>query len=150
MKTFKLTLIASAASLALLAFGANAAVPLTDDAPAFTVKSDATTMEARQNRGGDGVRGGEGNTHGGDDDDSDDSDDSDDDNSGSGHGGDDDNDDDNSGSGHGGDDDSSSDDSDDDGDDSNSGRRKPRIPGGSGCDDAQDVVEHAECRGTTG
>ncbi|MBK8769458.1 MAG: hypothetical protein IPM06_03390 [Rhizobiales bacterium] len=26
-------------------------------------------------------------------------------------------------------------------------RRKQRIPGGSGCDDAQDRAEHAECRG---
>jgi hypothetical protein len=27
-----------------------------------------------------------------------------------------------------------------------SGRRKPRIPGGSGCDDPGDVAEHAACR----
>ena len=26
-------------------------------------------------------------------------------------------------------------------------RRKQRIPGGSGCDDAHDRAEHAECRG---
>jgi hypothetical protein len=25
-------------------------------------------------------------------------------------------------------------------------RRKPRIPGGSGCDDPEDVIEHPECR----
>lgn len=25
-------------------------------------------------------------------------------------------------------------------------RRKPRIPGGSGCDDPGDVLEHPECR----
>jgi hypothetical protein len=25
-------------------------------------------------------------------------------------------------------------------------RRKPRIPGGSGCDDPGDVIEHPECR----
>lgn len=25
-------------------------------------------------------------------------------------------------------------------------RRKPRVPGGSGCDDPQDVIEHPECR----
>jgi hypothetical protein len=25
-------------------------------------------------------------------------------------------------------------------------RRKPRIPGGSGCDDPRDVREHPECR----
>lgn len=26
-------------------------------------------------------------------------------------------------------------------------RRKKRVPGGSGCDDAGDYAEHAECRG---
>lgn len=25
-------------------------------------------------------------------------------------------------------------------------RRKPRIPGGSGCDDPEDLIEHPECR----
>jgi hypothetical protein len=25
-------------------------------------------------------------------------------------------------------------------------RRKPRIKGGSGCDDAHDIIEHPECR----
>jgi hypothetical protein len=25
-------------------------------------------------------------------------------------------------------------------------RRKPRVPGGSGCDDPEDVIEHPECR----
>jgi hypothetical protein len=25
-------------------------------------------------------------------------------------------------------------------------RRKKRIPGGSGCDDARDIIEHPECR----
>lgn len=29
---------------------------------------------------------------------------------------------------------------------SGSGRDKPRIPGGSGCDDPGDLVEHPECR----
>ncbi len=29
---------------------------------------------------------------------------------------------------------------------SGSGRSKPRIPGGSGCDDPGDIREHAECR----
>ncbi len=24
-------------------------------------------------------------------------------------------------------------------------RRKPRIPGGSGCDDPEDIIEHPEC-----
>ncbi len=31
-------------------------------------------------------------------------------------------------------------------DDSGSGRDKPRVPGGSGCDDPGDVEEHAECQ----
>ena len=38
-------------------------------------------------------------------------------------------------------------DDDDDDNGSGSGRDKPRIPGGSGCDDPGDVAEHAECRG---
>jgi hypothetical protein len=25
-------------------------------------------------------------------------------------------------------------------------RRRPRVPGGSGCDDPRDVIEHPECR----
>lgn len=25
-------------------------------------------------------------------------------------------------------------------------RKKPRVPGGSGCDDPQDIIEHPECR----
>lgn len=30
-------------------------------------------------------------------------------------------------------------------DDSGSGRDEPRIPGGSGCDDPEDILEHPEC-----
>lgn len=26
------------------------------------------------------------------------------------------------------------------------GRTKPRVPGGSGCDDPRDLIEHPECR----
>ncbi|MDI3338031.1 hypothetical protein QKW60_16605 [Defluviimonas aestuarii] len=26
-------------------------------------------------------------------------------------------------------------------------RRKPRVPGGSGCDDPRDLIEHPECQG---
>ncbi len=26
-------------------------------------------------------------------------------------------------------------------------RRRPRVPGGSGCDDPGDLIEHPECRG---
>ncbi len=55
----------------------------------------------------------------------------------------------NSGGGHDDshDDDSDDNDSDDDNDNdvSGSGRDKPRIPGGSGCDNAGDVAEHPEC-----
>jgi hypothetical protein len=29
---------------------------------------------------------------------------------------------------------------------SGSGRKRPRIPGGSGCDDPGDILEHPECR----
>ena len=53
----------------------------------------------------------------------------------------------------GGDDDRGGRDRNDDGpssrdrnDDGPSGRDRPRIPGGSGCDDPGDVIEHAECR----
>ena len=64
------------------------------------------------------------------------------------------------GRGRGGDDDRGRDRDDDDhrgrdrdrDDDRSSGRSRPRIPGGSGCDDPGDVAEHAECRvgGETG
>ena len=38
------------------------------------------------------------------------------------------------------------------GDDSGSGRSRPRVPGGSGCDSPRDILEHPECLlpGTTG
>lgn len=49
--------------------------------------------------------------------------------------------------GRGGDSDDSSDDDSSDDDGSGSGRDRPRIPGGSGCDDPGDVQEHAACRG---
>lgn len=26
------------------------------------------------------------------------------------------------------------------------GRKRPRVPGGSGCDDPRDLIEHPECR----
>ena len=52
---------------------------------------------------------------------------------------------------HGGDRDRGSDDSsarssDDNGTVKASGRKKPRVKGGSGCDDAGDIAEHADCR----
>ena len=71
-------------------------------------------------------------------------DDGDDDSSGHGGGDDDDHDDDHDG-GHDNVDDSN-DDSNDDSTESGSGRDKPRIPGGSGCDDLFDLIEHPECR----
>jgi hypothetical protein len=45
----------------------------------------------------------------------------------------------------GGDDSASNDISTDDNSVSGSGRRKARVPGGSGCDSAGDVAEHASC-----
>jgi len=56
-------------------------------------------------------------------------------------------DDDQSGRGRGRDDDdrSARERNDDNGNFSGSGRRKPRIPGGSGCDDPGDTLEHSEC-----
>jgi hypothetical protein len=51
----------------------------------------------------------------------------------------------NSGPGGGDDDGPDHEDEDHDGDESGSGRSKPRVPGGSGCDDAGDVEEHASC-----
>ena len=73
------------------------------------------------------------------------------DNSGSGRGGHDDGDHDSghdhdSGDDHNGNHHSSSDDDSSDNNVSGSGRKKPRIPGGSGCDDAGDIAEHASCR----
>lgn len=44
-----------------------------------------------------------------------------------------------------GSDDDGDDDNDNNNDDSGSGRSKPRVPGGSGCDSAQDRAEHPGC-----
>jgi hypothetical protein len=57
----------------------------------------------------------------------------------------DDNDDDSNDDNGGDRDDDASDDSNDDSPLSNSNRRKPRIPGGSGCDGAGDEAEHPSC-----
>lgn len=92
-----------------------------DDGPNHASNTDtgeAVIILARRGRGGDDAPG--------------------DDNGGRGRGGDDDAGDDRGGSGV--------DSTDDNGTVSASGRRKPRIPGGSGCDDAGDVAEHSECR----
>ena len=60
---------------------------------------------------------------------------------------DDDHDDDHGGGGHSSDDSANHDaGGDDNSAGSASGRKKPRIKGGSGCDDAGDVAEHPECR----
>ena len=40
--------------------------------------------------------------------------------------------------------------SDDRRDDRSSGRDRARVPGGSGCDDAGDILEHPECQGGSG
>jgi hypothetical protein len=70
-----------------------------------------------------------------------------------GRGGDDGPGDDNGGRGRGGDDAPGDDrggsdagSSDDNGSVKTSGRKKPRVKGGSGCDDAGDIAEHAACR----
>jgi hypothetical protein len=102
----KSILLASAASLTLMV-GAHA-LPLVSGEVALDQSSqDDMIILAKQNRGGDGQRGGDSN-----DDDS-------------------------------GDDNSNDDNSNDDV--SGSGRKKPRVPGGSGCDDPGDVAEHASC-----
>ncbi|RYG92261.1 hypothetical protein EU803_07435 [Loktanella sp. IMCC34160] len=95
LSSFCLTLPAQAASVAM---------------PGVTASLDGGDMliEVRQGRSGTGVRGRDR--------------DRDDDDSGRGRG-----------RGRGGDDDSSS------------GRDRPRIPGGSGCDDPEDMLEHPEC-----
>lgn len=93
-------------------------------APAFEGTAAAPWLQLAR-RGSDDAGGDDNSGHGGGDDDNDNDDSEDDDNSGHG----------------GGDDDD--DDSDEDG--SGSGRDRPRIPGGSGCDDAGDAQEHAEC-----
>ena len=84
--------------------------------------ADALVIDVKQGRSGTGQRGR----------DRDRDDDDDDDNRGRGRGG------------HRDDDDRSGRGGDDAG--SGSGRDKPRIPGGSGCDDPGDILEHPECR----
>lgn len=116
-------LLASVAFVFVGTSAAFAAMPVLDLDPAFaTVVPHDLLLLAKD--GGDSS--GSSSGSGGDDkSDSDDDNDSDDDDSN---------------------DDSNDDDSNDDSNQSNSNRRKPRIPGGSGCDDAGDVAEHAECR----
>lgn len=107
---------------------------------ALTGDADALVIDVRQGRSGTGLRGRDRDRDDDDDDrgrgrGSDDDDDhyddrgrgGSDDSFGGSSGG--------SGGGFGG--------SDDDG--SGSGRDRPRIPGGSGCDDPEDLIEHPEC-----
>jgi hypothetical protein len=126
------------ASVAFVFVGTSAvfaAMPVLDIDPAFSTVAPHDFLQLAKDGGGDS--GGDDNGGG---------------NSGSGHSGNDtdddnDSDDDDSDDDNGGDRDrSSNDDSNDDSPQSNSNRRKPRIPGGSGCDDAGDIAEHAECR----
>lgn len=114
------------ASVAILFVGTTAsfaAMPALDLEPALSSVAQQDYLQSAKDGGDDS--GGDDNSG------SDDSDDSDDDSN-------DDNGNDN--------DDSADDDSNDDSPESNSNRSKPRIPGGSGCDDAGDIAEHAECR----
>ncbi len=136
-------LMASTAAFGLIVF---APVEVSLDSEDAWVKFSQSVAFASGGSDGDGDGGDDssGSGSGGSDDDNSGSGsgggDDGDDNSGSGSGGgDDDDDEDNSGSGSGGDD------HDDDEDVSNSGRSKPRIPGGSGCDDPGDGAEHSEC-----
>ena len=68
--------------------------------------------------------------------------------SNSGSGGDDshDSNDDDSNDDNSNDDNSNDDNSNDDNDGNTSGRDRPRVPGGSGCDTPEDIAEHSECR----
>jgi hypothetical protein len=117
-RTMKNIFMTAAAILALstgLSFAAGG--PAFDQAPTLHVQTDGTVQLAKSGSGSDGNGGGS--------------------NSGSG----------NSGNGGNSSDDgsNSSSSSNSNNDVSGSGRRKPRIPGGSGCDDPGDVAEHPEC-----
>jgi hypothetical protein len=143
---------------ATLMFGASTlaqatVIPL-DATPTIKATTFGFVQEAR-NGADDGPNHDANDDHGGDRDDSSSDDgpnhDSDDDHSSSSS--DDDSDDDHKGRGRGrgrgGDDDNVSN-GNSSGTVKKSGRRKPRVPGGSGCDSAHDLVEHPECSNTTG
>ena len=105
-------------------------------AQAFEGLGDADGIFDRRGRGR--GRGGDDDRSGGSDDDRDD-----DDHGGGGRGGDDDG---TSDQGGGNDDDDGADDNGGDRDrDDDEGGRDPRVPGGSGCDDPDDLIEHPEC-----
>ena len=121
---------ALALSLALPTIPAFAAMApgFADGITAITAGSDTLLIDVKQGRSGTGERGR--------DRDRDDDDDDHDDDRGRGFGSDD------SGIDDNGIDDNGSYDNDDG---SGSGRDRPRIPGGSGCDDPEDLIEHPEC-----
>ncbi len=128
----KISLLASAFALAL--FGAAQAGAPTINASDTLLKIQASPLMQLADSDGDG-----GNSGGGDSDSDSDSNDSDDDSSDD-HGGGASNNDSNDASNG-----ANNDDSNDDSSQTVSGRKKPRIPGGSGCDDAGDIAEHPEC-----
>jgi hypothetical protein len=129
-RTMKNILMTAAAMLALSTGLSFAAVgPALDQAPTLNVEMDGTVQLAKSGSGSDGNGGGSNSGSG---------------NSGRG-GGDDNSSDDNSTDDNSTDDNSSSS-SNSNNDVSGSGRSKPRIKGGSGCDDAGDVAEHAACQ----
>ena len=125
----KKLILASAAVLLMGASVSFAAMPAIDLSDVLAVQSSGAGLQLARNGGDDGG----GDDHGG--------------GGNSGHGG--------QGGGHsghgGGDDDddgdhhSSNHDHSDDDTGSGSGRKKPRVPKGSGCDGAGDVAEHASC-----
>ncbi len=124
----KISLLASAFALAL--FGAAQAGAPTINASDTLLKIQASPLMQLADSDGDG-----GNSGGGDSDSDSDSNDSDDDSSDD-HGG---------GASKNDSNNDSNDASNDDSSQTVSGRKKPRIPGGSGCDDAGDIAEHPEC-----
>jgi hypothetical protein len=115
----KYILLASVAFLFVGTSASFAAMPALDMDPAFSTVIPHDFLQLAKDGGDDNGGGNSSNDDDGDDD----------------------------GDDNGGDRDrSSNDDSNDDSPQSNSNRRKPRVPGGSGCDSAQDIAEHAECR----
>jgi hypothetical protein len=121
MDMLKSILLASAFSLSAITLCQAATLPLDDLLATSNGGLTGLIQHAKSENSGSG------NSGGGNDD------------SGNDGGGDDGTDD------QGGDNDDDGADDDDDNDVSGSGRKKPRVPGGSGCDDPGDVEEHASC-----
>jgi hypothetical protein len=119
-------LLVSAAAILALSTGLSLAAvgPSFDNTPSVTVGHDGMIILAK--------RGGSENSGGGD--------------GGRGRGSDDNGGDNRGGRGGSTDDNSSASSNNSANDVSGSGRKKPRIKGGSGCDDAGDVAEHAACQ----